>query len=65
MRILLVEDDLMIGEVMQASLKDAGYAVDWVKDGQTALAALHMASNCQHYDILLLDLALEHIADAL
>ena len=58
MRILLVEDDLMIGEVMQASLKDAGYAVDWVKDGQTALAALHMASNCQHYDILLLDLGL-------
>ncbi|TCV84847.1 two-component system OmpR family response regulator [Testudinibacter aquarius] len=54
MRILLVEDDVMIGEVMQASLKDAGYAVDWVQDGQIALSALAV----QNYDLLLLDLGL-------
>lgn len=54
MRILLVEDDNMIGEVLKASLKDAAYAVDWVQDGQTALSALQV----QPYDILLLDLGL-------
>lgn len=54
MRILLVEDDPMIGAAMQAALKDASYAADWVKNGQTALNTL--AS--QHYDLLLLDLGL-------
>ena len=37
MRVLLVEDDAMIGEAIQAALKDASYAADWVKNGQTAL----------------------------
>ncbi|AZS77756.1 response regulator transcription factor [Achromobacter spanius] len=54
MRVLLVEDDLMIGEAVQGALKDAAYAVDWVRNGQSALAAL----GCQHYDLLLLDLGL-------
>ena len=54
MRVLLVEDDEMIGEAIQAALKDAAYAVDWVRDGQTALAARSQ----QHYDIMLLDLGL-------
>ena len=54
MRVLLVEDDAMIGEAMQGALKDAAYAVDWVQDGQTALASLA----CQHYDLVLLDLGL-------
>ncbi len=54
MRVLLVEDDLMIGEAVQGTLKDAAYAVDWVRDGQSALAALSR----QHYDLLLLDLGL-------
>ncbi len=54
MRVLLVEDDPMIGEAVQAALKDASYAADWVKDGLTALSAL--AS--QHYDLVLLDLGL-------
>jgi hypothetical protein len=31
MRILLVEDDLMIGDVVANSLRDASYAVDWMK----------------------------------
>ncbi|RID98025.1 response regulator [Simplicispira hankyongi] len=54
MRVLLVEDDAMIGEAIQASLKDAAYATDWVKDGAIALASLA----CQHYDLVLLDLGL-------
>ena len=54
MRVLLVEDDAMIGEAIQAALKDACYAADWVKNGQTALTTL----GCQHYDLVLLDLGL-------
>ena len=54
MRVLLVEDDAMIGEAMQSALKDAAYAVDWVQDGQAALTSLV----CQHYDLVLLDLGL-------
>lgn len=54
MRILLVEDDIMIGEAVAHALKDASHAVDWVRDGQTALSA---ASN-QHYDAMLLDIGL-------
>lgn len=34
MRILLVEDDEMIGEGVVDGLKAEGYAVDWVQDGQ-------------------------------
>jgi len=54
MRVLLVEDDPMIGEAVQGALKDAAYAVDWVRDGQVALATL----GGQHYDLVLLDLGL-------
>ncbi len=54
MRTLLVEDDLMIGEVVARSLKDCAYAVDWVQSGQDALQALDR----QHYDVMLLDLVL-------
>lgn len=54
MRILLVEDDTMIGEAIEGALKDAGYAVDWVNNGLTALAALA----AQAYDQVLLDLGL-------
>ena len=54
MRVLLVEDDPMIGEAIQGALKDASYATDWVKNGQTALTTLDL----QHYDLVLLDLGL-------
>ncbi|WP_019936754.1 response regulator transcription factor [Bordetella sp. FB-8] len=54
MRVLLVEDDPMIGAAIQSALKDASYAADWVKNGQTALTTL----SCQHYDLILLDLGL-------
>ena len=54
MRVLLIEDDPMIGNAIQASLKDESYAVDWLRNGQTALNAM----SCQHYDFVLLDLGL-------
>ena len=54
MRILLVEDDLMIGEAVSVALKDAAYAVDWVKDGATADRVLESAE----YQAVLLDLGL-------
>ena len=40
MRILLVEDDSMIGDAIVDGLKSEGYAVDWVKDGNSATIAL-------------------------
>src|SRR5215468_11008102 len=40
MRLLLVEDDPMIGESLVRGLRDDGYAVDWVRDGAEGLAAL-------------------------
>lgn len=54
MRVLLVEDDSMIGEAVQDALKEAAYAVDWVRDGLVALSA----ADTQRYDLVLLDLGL-------
>ncbi len=54
MRILLVEDDRMIGEATQQALKDAAYAVDWVRDGVSALDALVTGT----YELAILDLGL-------
>ncbi len=54
MRVLLVEDDRMIGEAIAQALRDASYAVDWVRDGQAAQDTV--AS--QGYDVVLLDLGL-------
>lgn len=57
MRVLLVEDDPMIGEALRDALRDAAYATDWVRDGQTALATL-TTPNGPRYDLVLLDLGL-------
>jgi two-component system OmpR family response regulator len=54
MRVLLIEDDRMIGTAMQQAIKDAAYAVDWVTDGETAI---HVAEN-ESYELALLDLKL-------
>ena len=54
MRILLVEDDPMIGDAIQGALMDASYAADWVKNGLDALSAVQT----QRYDMVLLDLGL-------
>ena len=57
MRVLLVEDDLMIGESLSEALQDEAYTVDWVKDGRQAILTLRV----QPYDIILLDLGLPEI----
>ena len=54
MRLLLVEDDPMIGEAVLDVLRAEHYAVDWVKDGDMADTALR----AQQYDLVLLDLGL-------
>ena len=56
MKILLVEDDAMIGENIQIALEGEGIAVDWVKDGIAAEAVLGLGTHA--YDALLLDLGL-------
>ena len=58
MRLLLVEDDTMIGEVVLDLLRAEHYAVDWVKDGEMADTALVQNQN---YDLVLLDLRLPDI----
>ena len=40
MRLLLVEDDRMIGENIRDGLAQEGHAVDWVRDGAAAAAAI-------------------------
>jgi two-component system response regulator QseB len=54
MRLLLVEDDPMIGASVQKGLRQDGFSVDWVRDGRTAESAVH----ANPYDLLLLDLGL-------
>ena len=56
MRILLVEDDPMIGRTLVTALQQDGYTVDWVKDGQAAKLALDTADGA--YGLVLLDLGL-------
>ncbi len=54
MRLLLVEDDEMLGHGVQAGLAQAGFAVEWVKDGEAAELFL----GAEEYDLLILDLGL-------
>src|SRR3981189_3102886 len=54
MRVLLIEDDRMVGAAVEQALRDAAYAVDWVTDGETAI---HAAEN-EVYEAALLDLGL-------
>ena len=54
MRILLVEDDPMIGESVSEWLQGDGYAVDWLQDGDSALLALHTTP----FALVILDLGL-------
>jgi len=43
MRVLLIEDDLQIGQSLLRALKDADYSVDWVRDGIAGCAAIEAA----------------------
>jgi DNA-binding response OmpR family regulator len=54
MRVLLVEDDVMIAQGLETALRQIGAAVDWSRDGEHAAAALRSAA----YDVVLLDLGL-------
>ncbi len=54
MRLLIVEDDPMIGDSVRKGLRQEGYTVDWARDG--AAAELALANGV--YDLLLLDLGL-------
>ncbi|MDQ9170765.1 response regulator [Oxalobacteraceae bacterium R-40] len=54
MRLLLIEDDAMIGESVHTSLRRVGYAVDWVRNGELADTVL----KTEHFDLVLLDLGL-------
>jgi two-component system response regulator QseB len=56
MRLLLIEDDPMIGKAMRQCLVQAGFAVDWVSEGRAAELAL--ANDV--YDLAILDLGLPH-----
>lgn len=54
MRILLIEDDSLIGEGLKIGLTKSGFTVDWFSDGKTGLQALDSAP----YDAVVLDLTL-------
>src|SRR4029450_8843488 len=54
MRVLLVEDDSMIGDSIRQGLQHDGYTVDWVHDGEAA----ELAFRTTDYAVLLLDLGL-------
>jgi two-component system response regulator QseB len=54
MRILLVEDDAMVGKALTVGLVRAGFALDWVTDGRSAELALDNGV----YDLAILDLGL-------
>lgn len=54
MRILLVEDDRPLGDGLKAGLAQAGFAVDWLRDGEAAVAAL----SAERFAAVVLDLGL-------
>lgn len=57
MRLLVVEDDSMIGSALQALLAKDGHAVDWAEDGASASTALRTNT----YDLVVLDLGLPRV----
>ncbi|MCR4302913.1 MAG: response regulator transcription factor [Gallionella sp.] len=58
MRVLLVEDDALLGDALQAGLRQSGYAVDWMKDG----AAADQALLTEPYAAVVLDLGLPRLS---
>lgn len=54
MKLLLVEDDTMVGAGLQKSLTKSGYVVDWTQDGEQA----EVAGLDRSYDLIILDLGL-------
>src|SRR5690242_441758 len=58
MRILLVEDDELLGDGLRAGLIQNGYTVDWLKDGASADQALQT----ENFEIIVLDLGLPKLS---
>jgi two-component system OmpR family response regulator/two-component system response regulator QseB len=58
MRILVVEDDALLGDGLKAGLTQAGFTVDWVKDGVSA----ELAIRDTHYSAIVLDLGLPRLS---
>lgn len=58
MRVLIAEDDALLGEGIQAALKIAGYVVDWARDGQEAMLAL----NSEECAVCVLDLSMPKLS---
>jgi DNA-binding response OmpR family regulator len=56
-KLLLVEDDLILGETLEELLVEEGYGVMWVQDGEMALDATYV----QNFDLLLLDVNIPFI----
>jgi len=54
MRVLLIEDDVMIGRGLETALRNDRYTVDWLRDGRAGAAALAATD----FDLVLLDLGL-------
>lgn len=57
MRLLLVEDDSLLGDGISAGLRQEGYAVDWVRDGEAAVGACAT----DRFDLIVLDLGLPRL----
>src|SRR4030066_221471 len=58
MRVLVVEDNALLGDAIQAGLKQSGFAVDWIKDGVSAEQAL----TTEPYAAVVLDLGLPRLS---
>ncbi|ALZ82847.1 XRE family transcriptional regulator [Pseudomonas oryzihabitans] len=57
MRVLLIEDDPDLGEGIRTSLREEGYTLDWLRDGESAVHALREES----FDLVVLDLGLPRL----
>lgn len=58
MRLLLVEDDELLGDAVKTGLTQFGYLVDWLKDGETARNAIKSES----FELIILDLSLPKLS---
>ncbi|MDX2345429.1 MAG: response regulator [Legionella sp.] len=58
MRLLLIEDDELLGDAVKTGLMQFGYVVDWLKDGESAKVALQIES----FELVILDLALPKLS---
>ena len=58
MRLLLIEDDELLGDAVKTGLMQYDYIVDWLKDGESAKLALQS----EHFDLIVLDLGLPKLS---